>query len=253
MALQKKQYPLNCRGKSPKDNRDFVGVRKPALMQEVDRRKLERVAENQGPTSECVANGDEALLAPPINFVRGTDNSDGTKMVDLDAHRHYVDICDTYYEGNQSKGAYPKDGMRRLLDKGMVEIHPHNGKIHKIRRYWKCKTFWDIENALLTTGPAVASIKVYSNLYRCRGIVERPNTFDGMAGLHQICLVARIRKEGVWGFIIRNSWGMEWGDCGYAFISDEVLKELLVESWCAEYDAPLEQLADMAERWANAG
>ena len=249
--FKKKKYPLNCKGISPKDVRDFVGVRKPAITQEVDWRKWERIIENQGSTNSCVAQGDEAMIAVPINFLRGTDNSDGSKMTDLDAFDHYKDICDTFYGGNQSKGSYPRDGMKRLKDRGIVEIHPNKGQIHKTKRYWKCETLEGIQNALLTTGPAVASIKVYSNFYRCTGIVERPGAFDFMSGYHQICLVARICKDGVWGFILRNSWNYTWGDCGEAFISDEILRELLSESWTAEYLANIDQLSDMAERWTN--
>lgn len=246
-----KKYPMNCRGKSPRDKRDFVALHKPTERRIRDWRPWEGLVENQGSTQSCVSQGIEAMLHPPINILRDVDYRQGLKLVNLDAMAHYKDVCDTFYQGNQSKGSFPRDGMRRLKDKGILEISPQAGTVHKIKSYWRCNTLQEAENALITSGPVVAALKVYPSFYWCKGTVTPPGKIEPCVGYHQVCLVARIQKEEVWGFVIRNSWGWDWGDIGYAFVSDEILEKLVVEYWTCEYNCSMEDAVKLADRWMN--
>jgi hypothetical protein len=243
---------LNCIGPSPKDTRDFRASLPKPKRQEIDWTSWCGLVENQGTTSSCVAQGNESMVQVPVNILRNTNNKDGTKMVNLDAMSHFQDICNTYYSGNVNLGAYPRDGLLMLRNKGILELHPDKDKVHKIKQFWRCETFEEAADSILTTGPIVASLKVYRSFFDCSGVVEKPGTKrDFLVGYHQISLVGRLKRGNEYGWKIRNSWGMNWGDCGYAFISDEILDYIIVEMWGSQYDLSLVQLADIAERYIN--
>jgi C1A family cysteine protease len=67
-------------------------------------------------------------------------------------------------------------------------------------------------------------------------------------GYHQVTLVSRINSGDLKGWRLRNSWGNEWGNCGYAFISDEVLMALEPEIWGCSYKASFEEKIELCER-----
>jgi hypothetical protein len=56
--------------------------------------------------------------------------------------------------------------------------------------------------------------------------VYQPNT---VRGGHAVCLVGYTENH----FIVRNSWGTEWGDEGYAYASNEYTREAFTEAYGA--------------------
>lgn len=50
-------------------------------------------------------------------------------------------------------------------------------------------------------------------------------------GNHCAAIVGYYREGAQTFFILRNSWGKEWGDDGYAYLSNEYLEEAVQEAW----------------------
>lgn len=58
-------------------------------------------------------------------------------------------------------------------------------------------------------------------------------------GGHAICLVGYTKTH----FIVRNSWGTDWGDKGFAYASNEYANEAFTEAYGATMDSKEAQLA----------
>ena len=212
----------------------------------VDYRRWNRIAENQGGVNECVFAGLESFVQVPINQIRGTDISDGTKMVNLDSTSLYYKCCDLYYNGDRSLGSYPRDGMKVLKNIGMDEISPETGTVHKIKEYWRNKSVDDVERSLLGVGPCTAMFEWYSGYDGCERFMEPKKGFS--RGYHQTCIEGLDYIDDKLAWIVRNSYGMDFADMGYYYIKYEYLEDILLESWSAIYDFSIDQLADMMHR-----
>jgi C1A family cysteine protease len=64
-------------------------------------------------------------------------------------------------------------------------------------------------------------------------IITTNITKEDCLGWHAICIVGRIKKNGKWCFIVRNSWGVEWCDNGYGYIDEKWFKnnDLWIDAW----------------------
>ncbi len=78
-----------------------------------------------------------------------------------------------------------------------------------------------LQYALILNGPCVGALRVYSDC---------PNFWDSntgtFLGCHAISIVGYDEK----GFIIRNSWGENWGDKGYTHMDYDDFPNFL-ELW----------------------
>lgn len=82
---------------------------------------------------------------------------------------------------------------------------------------------------LATQGPILARLKVDDNWYnaaKTKGYLDhfQPTT---EAGGHAIAIVGYTPDR----FIIRNSWGTEWGDQGYVYISLSYIQDAFTEAY----------------------
>lgn len=78
---------------------------------------------------------------------------------------------------------------------------------HKIVGYAKINTIEGLKKSLLVNGPAYIALPVYNNSYQ----FFIPQRRDKMLGGHAAVVVGYNRE----GFIIRNSWGINWGQRGH--------------------------------------
>jgi hypothetical protein len=197
-------------------------------------------------------NGNEGLLQVPINKLRGVDIESGPRLVDLDALRAYRELCNLKY-GGRNNGAYPRDTMEHLLKTGMVEVSPYPQTVHKIREYWRNKMVGDVLNSLLTTGAQTISTEWLYSFKFCSqtGGLITLKAGDFREGFHQTCIEGFIPLYDKEVFVSRNSHGVQFGDMGYFYITPDDLSRILIESYGATYDAPIDQLAELAGKWMD--
>lgn len=78
---------------------------------------------------------------------------------------------------------------------------------HKIKNYFRIDTIIGLKNALINYGPCLIAFPVYNNK---KYFWKKENNKKILSG-HALTVVGYNKK----GFILRNSWGEEWGDNGY--------------------------------------
>jgi hypothetical protein len=156
----------------------------------------------------------------------------------------YIDFCETwlYYEGRveagldpdgQPEGIYIRSGLEVMRKKGILPEReykyqgnwgiPKPGGLEKAANY-KIQLYTALDNkpetaelVLAQTGPIAATFKIYANWEGCLGHIEKPNYAS--IGHHSVLVVGFDKKKKQ--FIIRNSWGPQWGESGYASMDYE--------------------------------
>ena len=137
-------------------------------------------------------------------------------------------------------GSHPRDAMKLLLNVGVTteECSPYNTVIdecpdaskfageNRIKGYARLSTLNEMKKSLQENGPFVISLMVYNAWYNTNDVV----TVDGSAiGLHLVTVVGYNVATGMFKF--KNSWGSDWGDSGYGYISQTHLINSMQDAW----------------------
>ena len=119
---------------------------------------------------------------------------------------------------NHSDGMTYKDALGYLKKKG---VKTDAGRMY-INKYGRVMSELMLKYARIMNGPCFGALPVYSD----RDDFWNEYYGDNLIGYHAIALIGYNEK----GFIIRNSWGVSFGDDGYVTIPyDEFNK--LIEIW----------------------
>ena len=122
-----------------------------------------------------------------------------------------------------TEGMNTRDLMKILFTKGCCpeSMYPYGSKTkisqqistvaanYKIKSYAQVRTSADLKRALYENGPCLIAIPVYN-------FTTQPwkrNIGESIQGGHAMTIVGYTKK----GFIIRNSWGLKWGERGYTY------------------------------------
>jgi len=89
-------------------------------------------------------------------------------------------------------------------------------RLTKILSYTGHSTIEARKNALATIGPVVAGMAVYDDFFKYRRGPYVKTAGSSLAGYHCICVVGYDDSQQCW--IVKNSWGVGWGDAGYVSI-----------------------------------
>lgn len=106
------------------------------------------------------------------------------------------------------------------LYKGEAQTLYATASKRKISSYFNLGTkVGDWRRWIATGGPIVARIDVDDRFAASTATTAKLDTYDSASvqGGHAIALVGYTLK----GFIVRNSWGTEWGDGGFAYVSND--------------------------------
>lgn len=98
---------------------------------------------------------------------------------------------------------------------------------HNLRRNRAAWRRW-----LSNQGPILARVVVdrtFRGATTTGGELARFHRDDGESGGHAVCLVGYTADA----FIIRNSWGADWGDHGFAYASEPYAAEAITEAYGA--------------------
>ena len=231
---------LNWRPDLP-DARDYVYaplkmIAAKKLPQKVDLRKFCSTIEDQGDLGSCTGQSIVGALEMLDRKGDGVWN---------DLSRMFVYYCEREYINtvNEDSGAYLRDGIKVISKTGVCseiwwpyEIHKFSEKPSakayaealacRFGRYKRIATHNNMLQCLAEGYPFVFGFSVYSNIYdkQCvnRGILDMPTGKDDLLGGHAVLCVGYDQKSE--RFIIRNSWGTEWGAKGYFTMPFDYLK-----------------------------
>ncbi len=228
------------------DQRDYLySAIRPVvkLPQRVDLRGSCSAVENQGSLGSCTAQA----LAGNLEYL--------DKKADLlytDVSRLFI-----YYNERQSidavnydSGASLRDGIKTLKDYGVCpeESWPYiierftrkpplkcytEAKKHCIESYHRITRPAEMLACLAEGYPFVFGFTVYESFESQKvahsGIVNMPGKKERALGGHAVMAVGF--DQGAKRFLVRNSWGADWGKGGYFTMPYEYLEELSDDFW----------------------
>ena len=161
----------------------------------------------------------ERKLDNRIDYDSGSSIRDTIKMI------HKTGICD------ENLWEYDID---KFKDKPPILCYTQV-KHYKLIKYYKLKQNIDDLKACLNDGfPFVVGISIYESFESensaTTGIIKMPLCNEKLLGGHTVAVVG---YDDNYGFLVRNSWGINWGIEGHCFIPYEYIcnKNLANDLW----------------------
>ena len=206
-----------------------------ALPQHVDLRPTCSSVENQGNLGSCTGNA----LAGAIEFL---ERKDGVTFID--ASRLFIYYNERTMEGTvkSDAGAMIRDGIKTLKNQGVCseKLWPYiiskftvkpsaacykEALKREITSYHRILTLDEMRACLAEGFPFVFGFTVYESFeskeVASTGVVQMPQPNERSIGGHAVLAVGYddVQRR----FIVRNSWGTDWGQKGYFTIPYEYL------------------------------
>ena len=200
---------------------------------------------DQGQLGSCTAN---AIVSGLREYV--IINNERSPLVRMS--RLYLYWWERYSEGtvNEDSGASLRDGMKILQQKGVcteatrpydinkftvvpTNLENNEAKKYTIPGYQRLNSISDIKHALCNDHLVAFSIVIYEsfeNSIGSNGIVPIPQANEQELGGHAMCIVGYNDTLLGGSFIVRNSWGTNWGANGYCYIPYTMYKYIM-DAW----------------------
>ncbi len=228
------------------DKRDYMySAIRPAvrLPQEADLRGKCSNVENQGALGSCTANA----LAGNLEFLDNMSDADYT-----DVSRLFIYYNERLVEGtvDSDSGASLRDGIKTLkkfgacweyewpyiikkFDKKPSDICYKKAAAHRIKTYHRIMNLSEMLACLCDGYPFVFGFTVYESFESSKvaksGIVNMPKADERAVGGHAVMAVGFTQKGK--RFLVRNSWGADWGMDGYFTMPYKYLETLAGDFW----------------------
>jgi C1A family cysteine protease len=225
---------------SPIDSRDYiyeavssdflVPAKSVSLPNKIDLRPLLPKVRDQGNRPTCTAFSAAAVKE---HHERKDCNFEG-----------YFSPEYIYYhrENKPQNGMYVRDAMKVLSSKGICieEMFPYESKEqinkpkicdilakgYKISKYYQIKSIDGLKQHLAAHGPAIMTFNTYNDGER----MWKPTIkYNVVLGSHAVTVVGYNES----GFILRNSWGKNWGNSGHTIFKYKDW-EYILELWGCE-------------------
>ena len=228
------------------DHRDLLYkdiIREIPLPELVDLRNFCSPVENQLTLGSCTAQA----LAGNLEFL---DYKNSQQLENMS--RLFIYYNERLIEGtiNQDSGASLRDGIKTLAKAGccaekdweyditkFTQKPPilcyFRARKHKIEEYRSLLDQNELLNCLAEGYPFVFGISIYESFETQEvaktGSVPMPAQTERNLGGHAIMAVGYDLKKQI--FIVRNSWGENWGDKGYFTLPFEYVNRLAADFW----------------------
>ena len=228
------------------DHRDFLYsaiAPKVKLSSKIDLRMQDSPIENQGHLGSCTANA----LAGNLQFLEKASG-----QIYKDFSRLYIYYNERALEGtiNFDSGAMIRDGIKVLAKFGACfeSSWPYDiskftrkptaacykeGLKHRITSYHRLQTLGDMQNCLAEGFPFVFGFTVYESFESLKvaqtGTVPMPKKSERAVGGHAVMAAGYDQKQK--RFLVRNSWGPQWGQGGYFTMPYAYVETLASDFW----------------------
>jgi len=158
----------------------------------------------------------------------------GYAHVELSAGNLYGRI-----NGGRDAGSTLVDAIRELQTRGVCRaaLVPHfdwqpykwppnwedDARRYRVLEAWDCPTFEHIASAIQLGFGVNVGILIGPNFEpdRTGWVPDR----IGAAGGHAMCAVGLDRRGDTWGVMVVNSWGVDWGDEGFAIVPESYFRD----------------------------
>ena len=209
----------------------------------VDLRATCSAIENQEQLGSCTANA----LVGNLEFL---EQKEAVPFQDIS--RLFIYFNERWIEGDtrEDNGAQLRDGIKSLIKWGYCSesrvpyditkfakkpscIAYAEAKKHKITSYLSIRSMDEMRHCLADGYPFVFGFDVYesfeSDEVARTGIVPIPKDGESYLGGHAVCAVGYDQTKEL--FIVRNSWGSNWGDKGYCYMPFELIEKNANDFW----------------------
>jgi len=213
------------------------------LPKKVDLRELCSIVENQESLGSCTANA----LAGNLEYL---DHRIDDEYEDVS--RLFIYYNERVLEGttDYDSGASLRDGIKTLRKQGACweKTWPYlidrftrkppkdcyiEAKKHRIESYHRINSLPEMLTSLAEGYPFVFGFTVYESFQSQRvaktGVASMPGKKEKALGGHAVLAVGYNQSQK--RFLIRNSWGTEWGKDGYFTMPYEYLETLSADFW----------------------
>jgi C1A family cysteine protease len=135
-------------------------------------------------------------------------------------------------------GCPPEEGWKYTDNKiniGEPESWSHLiARWNTIESYWRLKNLKHILRSLRNIGPVVAGVGCYQEIFNPEpdGYVPYPKYPQYCYGGHAILLCGINAKTK--RVLFKNSWGTDWGDGGYGWLSYNYLRSFCWDAWATK-------------------
>jgi C1A family cysteine protease len=208
------------------DERDYMYGRifaVGAVPKSVDLRLMQSPVKNQGQTPACVGFSSASMK----DYQEGLEHK---RLFDFDGGWVY-DECKKI-DGYSGEGTQIRYAMRVLADEGCQEVGGAVEKKYCVKNYARISTKPEMKHALATSGAFVIGVDVYQSFEdTADGVIPVPGPDDQYLGGHAICVVGYDDTK-KW-FIVKNSWGPDWGDKGYCYLPYNFIDGYARDMWIA--------------------
>ena len=228
------------------DQRDYLySAIRPVmrLRKTVDLRSLCSIVEEQGSLGSCTAQA----LAGNLEFIDNKIDSIYTDVSRLFIYYNERLLIDSV---GYDSGASLRDGIKSLKNSGVCEerLWPYdikkftkkppakcyqNAKGRRIKSYYRIGSLREMLICLVEGYPFVFGFTVYESFESERvtktGKVSMPRKGETALGGHAVMAVGYNQND--MRFLVRNSWGRDWGMDGYCTMPFAYLETLADDFW----------------------
>lgn len=227
------------------DGRDYIAKFSEAPSRNfVDLRQWASPVEDQLHLGSCVG---QAIVGA---FELMVNKSTPERFVDLSRLFVYYNarLLDNWV--NEDVGAYVRDGIKAVNKYGVCSetVWPYivekfadapsiesymDAKNRLIKKYYRISKLDDTVKAIDLEYPVVISMHVFNSFYDLelpgRAVLSMPLQWEELIGGHAVTLVGYdLNKK---QFIVRNSFGPDWGDHGYFIMPFDYYTKYTMDNW----------------------
>ena len=230
---------------SKPDSRDFVYVQgQTTIRPYVDLREWDSPVEDQYALGSCVANAIASAYELQVRKLYPQQFAELSRL--------FIYYNARLFDNStaEDSGTYIRDGLKAVKLYGVCTeaLWPYDIEkfddtpseecyadaiTRKISGYRTVTTLRDILENLSNDTPIVIGMSVYASfdkVSKSNSVIPIPTSEDSYTGNHAVTIIGYDldKKE----FLIKNSYGTDWGDGGYAWLPFEYLRTEGFEKWC---------------------